>query len=154
MTRKSKGFNELLQDAKYEQSPQASLQEFQKQVAQGPLKDSVKEVVIAPEGQEKMSDVMTEFLKPYFQYADTYDAREKLVVLGMFAWNIGNLPEQEHKAEIRKVAQMLGEDDYQLQQDFIEILRDLVERKRLFSTTTNAPLWILSSGKDCVDLVS
>lgn len=79
-----------------------------------------------------MSDVMTEFLKPYFQYADTYDAREKLVVLGMFAWNIGNLPEQEHKAEIRKVTQMLGEDDYQLQQDFIEILRDLVVRKKTF----------------------
>lgn len=130
MARKSKGFNELLQDARYEQNPQGSLEEFQKQVAQGPLKDSVKEVVITPEGQEKMSDVMTKFLKPYFQYADTYDAREKLVLLGMFAWNIGNLPENEHKAQIKKAAQVIETDDYQLQQDFIEILRDLVDRKK------------------------
>jgi hypothetical protein len=53
---------------------------------------------------EKMSAVLLDFIEPYQQYADTPEAMEKLVIMGITAWNVALLPENERSAMIPKLA--------------------------------------------------
>jgi hypothetical protein len=47
-----------------------------------------------------MSEVILDFLAPYAEYAQTHDEQKKLVSLGIVAWNIALMPEDDHKQEI------------------------------------------------------
>jgi len=47
-----------------------------------------------------MSDVLDEFIEPYGDMADTDDAYENLLRLGMLAWNAALLPAERRQAMI------------------------------------------------------
>jgi hypothetical protein len=54
--------------------------------------------------EEKMSGVVLEFLEPYRKFARDEAALEKLVALGVVAWNIALLPADEREAAVEKFA--------------------------------------------------
>ena len=51
-----------------------------------------------------MSEVLLDFIEPYRSFADTDEAMEKLVIIGITAWNVSMLPEDERDATITKLA--------------------------------------------------
>jgi hypothetical protein len=53
------------------------------------------QVIQGPVGQEKMSDVLKDFIKPYQEAAPTEDAMRRLLMLGILAWNAAILPEDK-----------------------------------------------------------
>jgi hypothetical protein len=57
-------------------------------------------VVVEPAGQEKMSDVLEDFIEPYMGSVEDEDAHRKLLSLGVLAWNAALLPEDRRKAMI------------------------------------------------------
>lgn len=59
-------------------------------------------VVYEPPGQEKMSEVLDDFVAPYSDLADTEDAYRKLLNLAVLAWNAALLPEDQRRAIIEE----------------------------------------------------
>jgi hypothetical protein len=57
-------------------------------------------VVYEPPGQEKMSEVLEDFVEPFSDLGDTEDAYRRLLSLGQMAWNAALLPEDERRAMI------------------------------------------------------
>jgi hypothetical protein len=54
--------------------------------------------------EERMSDVILEFIEPYREAAHDEATFEKLVALGIIAWNVALLPEAEREHELDKFA--------------------------------------------------
>src|SRR3954471_12797318 len=73
--------------------------------ARGPMIPPGSKVVYEPAGREKMSEVLEEFIEPYSDLADTDEAFEKLLNLGVLAWNAALLPEDERQAIIDKTVE-------------------------------------------------
>jgi hypothetical protein len=59
-----------------------------------------KEVVFEPGGEEKMSEVLTSFVEPYLEFADTREEFDKLIALAVGAWNATLLPEGARKGMV------------------------------------------------------
>ncbi|MBC8462076.1 MAG: hypothetical protein H8D67_29255 [Deltaproteobacteria bacterium] len=51
-----------------------------------------KEILYQPSGEVKMSEVIMDFIEPYREYANTYEAHRKLITLALLAWNAALLP--------------------------------------------------------------
>ena len=66
----------------------------------GPKIPPGSKVVYEPAGRERMSDVLDEFIEPYSDAADTDEAYENLLRLGMLAWNAALLPADRRQAMI------------------------------------------------------
>ena len=69
---------------------QSSTERLKRKLAQWPLRDM--EIVIEPQGQVKMSDVLERFVEPYLEFVDTAEAHSTLFTLGALAWNAAFLP--------------------------------------------------------------
>ena len=78
---------------------------LRKQITQGPLGDALGETKfeIDPEGQDKMSEVMLEFVAPYIESLDTEEAYRRLFTVALIAWNASFLPDQQRKGYVDKV---------------------------------------------------
>ena len=48
-----------------------------------------------PEGLEKMSEVLREFVKPYNKYTDSLQSYQNLVGIATLGWNLALLPEDK-----------------------------------------------------------
>ena len=127
MARKSKGFAELLQlnrDAQLEKIGMKNLQEKVKESGED------TKLIQNPEGVEKMSEVLEEFVKPYLAFADNYVARKKLVETAVAAWNLALLPEDKRSECLTEmIASSVDKVDKLTQQDLKEILNEMVDRK-------------------------
>ncbi len=53
-----------------------------------------------------MSKVIVDFIEPYREVADTDEGVERLVAVGVEAWNISMLPEKERNAAIARLVRM------------------------------------------------
>ena len=71
--------------------------------ARGPAIPPGTRVVYEPEGQEKMSAVLEDFVEPYRDMAETYDEFHNLLDLAMLAWNAALLPEDKRRAMVDDV---------------------------------------------------
>lgn len=78
-------------------------------------------------GQEKMSDVLEEFLAPYIDDAKNDDAYQKLIQLGVIAWNAALLEGDAQQEAVEKMAEIAPAS---LRQDFRNILWEMIERKQ------------------------
>lgn len=58
------------------------------------------QVVHEPAGQEKMSEVLEDFIAPYRGLAETEDAFRKLLHLAVLAWDAALMPEDKREAMI------------------------------------------------------
>jgi len=81
------------------QSEQHQLDKFRQKFEEGPWGDRA-ELREFP-GLEKMSDVLEEFVAPFADSANTMDAYRQLLTLGVLAWNVALLPEDERERMIR-----------------------------------------------------
>ena len=91
-----------------------------------------REGFAAPEGP-KLSEVFQEFVAPYTEYANTYEAYQKLIATAVFAWNIAlsRNAERQRLSEVfvNTVVQMAGEER---RKDARDILMSFVRRKEQY----------------------
>ena len=71
---------------------------LKKKVEQGSLRG--KEIVVEPRGEAKMSEVLTDFVEPYLESADTKQDHQKLLMIAIVAWNTALLPEERQQGVI------------------------------------------------------
>jgi len=108
--------------------PDSRLADLAAKVARGPLGDS--KIIVNPQSQEKMSDVLGDFVAPYERSAETKEDYERLLTLGITAWNAALLPAAERS---RMLDEVLGKGlpglPKNLQRDVRALINELVERK-------------------------
>jgi hypothetical protein len=68
--------------------------------ARGPAIPPGSRVVYEPEGREKMSAVLEEFVEPFRDMAESHDDFHKLLNLAVLAWNAALLPEDKRRAMV------------------------------------------------------
>ena len=85
-----------------------------------------QKIVVNPVGEAKMSEVLTEFVKPYADHADTDEAYQKLLVIGILAWNAALLPTKKRQEMVNS---LLGEMPTSMPKEFRSIVEMLIERK-------------------------
>lgn len=133
MARKSKGFGELLNQQRADQTHQKGMEKVKQKVQKGPLGDKFSTIVTAPKGEVKMSEVLEEFVEPYLDFAQNRNHREKLFSIAMVAWNLAIMPENERQPMIDQVLKAgLKGNDPLAQQDTREIIDELIARKQKF----------------------
>ncbi len=86
------------------------------------------EVRYEPSGVAKMSEVVIDFIEPYAEYAETYEAYQKLVMIAIVAWNTTLLPEKKQKAMVKKMIKSLSLPRSDAR-DTKGIIEELIERK-------------------------
>jgi hypothetical protein len=83
-------------------------------------------VVVNPPGEAKMSEVLLTLLEPeHAKVADEED-RQKLITLGVAAWNASLLETAERAALLNSLAQELPPEFWQ---DFRQLIEPLIRRK-------------------------
>ena len=95
----------------------------------GLLDEHDMEVRYEPSGVAKMSEVVIDFIEPYADYAETYEAYQKLVMIAIIAWNTTLLPEKEQKPMVKKMIKglPLSRSDAR---DTKGVMKELMERKK------------------------
>ena len=82
-----------------------------------------------PPGMDKMSDVLLDFIDPYYEIANTEDALHKLITTAIVAWNTALLPETERADKLQQLATALPEETHK---DFYVIVQEMIERKERY----------------------
>ena len=115
---------------------QSSTERLTRNLAQGPLRG--REIVIEPQGQVKMSDVLERFVDPYLEFAETAEDHRKLFTLAVLAWIAAFLPPSEQEKMIDNVlSAAVPVHGGELRAGLNEIVRALIARKQaLFSAYT------------------
>lgn len=130
MARKSKGFNELLQQKQNEE--QMATQSFQRlqQKAKQEGGDTSQEMVRNPKGVAKMSEVLEQFIQPYKDTTEDFADLEALVEMAILAWNISLIAKENRQDAIES---MLSETQAGADQpghsEFLSLLHELIDRK-------------------------
>ena len=80
-----------------------------------------------------MSEVLTDFVEPYLEFADTDEAYRKLLTLAVTAWNASLLPEEEQRDMVDRIfGEALPAATEELKTDLKEIMSILIARKKKF----------------------
>ena len=88
-------------------------------------------MVDAPPGTDKMSKVLEEFISPHLPLMETEAALQKLVALGVVAWNIALEPESKHRQMVENTfTDKVFEEEPEMKAIGEEILYELIERKK------------------------
>ena len=87
------------------------LSRLRRRVKQDLLPDKDVELFIAPEGAEKMSEVLEEFVAPYAPLATNLEQMQKLYTVAVVAWNTTLLPQDQQQPAIDKLIAELPDDD-------------------------------------------
>jgi hypothetical protein len=132
MAKKSKGFGELLKQQRGDQFAQRALDKLQQQVQQGPLADQFGSLIVNPQGEVKMSEVLEEYVEPYADSAPNYSQRQKLFELAIIAWNLAMMPESGRKVMIDEFLQQGIKGNRLIQQDARKVLEAMMVRKQEF----------------------
>lgn len=130
MAKKSKGFRELLNQTLTEEDIQKGLTKLQKKVRQGPLGNEFAGIVMNPQGELKMSEVLEAFAEPYLEFATSHSQREKIFSIAIIAWNAAIMPEQERQLIIDQTMTEGLKGDLQAQKDTKDIIDEMIVRKQ------------------------
>jgi hypothetical protein len=79
---------------------------------------------------EKMSKVLLDFVAPYTASARSHEEIQKLVVLGLVAWNAALLPEEERRKPLADLASKAAPADTVA--DLLAVIGSMVERKEQY----------------------
>jgi hypothetical protein len=83
--------------------------------------------IVIRQSEEKMSDKLLNLIEPYKQYADSREAMEKLVVLGLMAWNTAVMQAKGgHVPAMGDLFKLFGPDEKLGR----EMVNALIERKK------------------------
>lgn len=128
MARKSKEFGELLRPQKRSQRQQKFVEGLKSKLERGPL--CPEKIVISPPGEAKMSEVLTDFVRPYRLEADTEEAYRNLLELAIIAWNTSLLSQPEQQEMVnRMLTEGFPKATKELKQEVKDILEELITRK-------------------------
>jgi len=131
MAKKSKGFGELLKQQRADKIEQKELEKLGQKVQKGFLSDKFAGMVMNPQGEVKMSEVLKELVEPYLDFARNHSQREKLFSIAAIAWNLALIPESERRQMIDQVIeQVMRGNDPLARQDAQEIMDELIARKQ------------------------
>jgi len=107
---------------------QKPFESLNRRLGQGiPRKD---EFIIEPGGAVKMSEVLTDFVEPYFEFADSDIAHRKLMMLAIAAWNTSLIPEEEQQDMVEEVLRTMPATSEELETDLRETVKMLIARKK------------------------
>ncbi|TAK33603.1 MAG: hypothetical protein EPO21_12465 [Chloroflexota bacterium] len=91
------------------------------------------EVVFQTGSSEKMSEVLLAFVEPYQEYATTRDAFERLIAIGVVAWNAALVsPEDRHSLldeTSKSIQESAGKEDAEV---YKALVNDLIKRKERY----------------------
>lgn len=128
MAQKPKGFGEPL----HHKQQQKDLQRLAKRL-RNQMGDQLGGVKFNPFGEVKMSEVLESFVAPYVEFTDNRSQRQKLLEIAVVAWNLALLEEKERRSMLEDtIAQFIPINNATAQQDFLEILDEMVARKLEF----------------------
>jgi len=83
-------------------------------------------VIPSPPGEEKMSEVLLEFIEPYDDQWQTEEQLRKLLVMAVLAWNAALLPVDEREKMIQDILKTMPPD---IRSDGRAILDEMLRRK-------------------------
>ena len=85
-----------------------------------------QEIIPKPPGQTKMSEVLRQFVEPYWHIPDDEESIRKLITTALVAWQVALLPVAERAEHLAAIAKALPEETHA---DFYAIVGEMVERK-------------------------
>ncbi|MCB0197965.1 MAG: hypothetical protein KDJ65_38825 [Anaerolineae bacterium] len=88
-----------------------------------------QKVIRNPVGQVKMSQVLRQFVEPYWHIPDDEQGMRKLLTTALVAWNTALLPEAERSDHLRKMAEALPEETHA---DFYVTVSEMIKRKETY----------------------
>jgi len=136
MAKKSRGFNELLYQERWNKASSESCKKLEKAIK----KDSDNEVKIVKNDPNiaKMSDVLKEFAHPYVKAAKNKKQLQHLYGTVVAAWNLAIIPEEERISILDEIflqeVENLGAEDAVIGKAVIE---SLIQRKQKYFADNN-----------------
>jgi hypothetical protein len=88
-----------------------------------------QEIARASPGQVKMSEVLRDFVAPYWRIPNDEEAMRKLITTALVAWNAALLPEAKRAEHLAAIAKALPEETHA---DFYAIVGEMIERKEKY----------------------
>ncbi len=89
------------------------------------------EIVVNPQGGDKISAAIIELIKPHQDMGDTLSAYEKLIATSCMAWNTANLPPSDENRHIQDFIKRLPDMTVSVRFDMTAFIKELIERKKL-----------------------
>lgn len=133
MAKKSKLLNEIRSLGKGKAFERNMLKKLENKIQKSPVGHQFSKMVANPEGEVKMSEVLEAFIAPYTEFVHNQSQQEKLVGLATTAWNLAIMPEEQQQTMMESLmTESLKDMDHLAQQDFRELLTELIERKQTY----------------------
>ncbi len=140
MTKKSKGFGELLKQQRRVEGGRRSLKKFQREFDKSPLGEANVEMVIEPAGVIKMSDVLDDFIEPYKADDMTLSQHRNLLGIGVVAWNLAILDKPASDPTsgdtrpkiLNQILKGMKKNDPKFQKDIESLIDAMIARKKEF----------------------
>ena len=93
----------------------------------------VLHVVVEPEGQAKMSEVILEFAEPLLDQCKGEKSEQTATALAIMIWNLSLLPEKDQDREIEKMcSKLFGSNDAKDYAILVDYATFLMERKKKY----------------------
>jgi len=108
---------------------QKPLENLKRRLEQGPLGGKF---IIEPSGEVKMSEVLTAFIEPYLESANTEEAYRKLLMLAIVAWNTSMFPEEDQQDMVDEVLEAMPATSEEVKAGLREIINMLIARKKAY----------------------
>jgi hypothetical protein len=88
-----------------------------------------QQALVNPQGETKMSTIITELIEPYRHMATNRASYHNLVATACIAWNTANLPEDQWQANISEALDELPNVIEEMRSDVARLILELVKRK-------------------------
>ena len=86
-----------------------------------------RQLILNPSGQVKMSEVLENFVEPYWEYASTEDEMKKLLLVATVAWNAAMMEDEKRREFLRQVLNSTPED---VRDEVSKVLKEMIKRKQ------------------------
>lgn len=88
-----------------------------------------QKIVRNPAGGVKMSEVLRQFIAPYWHIPGDEESMHRLITTALIAWNTALLSEAERADDLPDIAKALPEETHS---DFYAIVGEMIERKEKY----------------------
>jgi len=138
MARKPKGFRELIAQENLKKRDKQSFERLKNTVIESGLGEPGMTFAENPEGYEKMSEILIEFVKPFLDEANSHQRREALFSVAVVSWNLAIVPENERQKMLKMMSKKLrNKQDPEFAKDTQSLIEEFIERKLTFFADNN-----------------
>jgi hypothetical protein len=138
MAKKSKGFRELIAQENLKKRDKQSFERLKNTVIESGLGEPGMTFAENPEGYEKMSEILIEFVKPFLDKANSHQRREALFSVAIVSWNLAIVPENERQKMLKMMSKKLrNKQDPEFAKDTQSLIEEFIERKLTFFADNN-----------------